>query len=188
VAAIRISLGTAALAALIALTGCGASSSSDSSQSRERRDLQAYVKGIEPLRLGVNELLDGADPILSGYREHRLTAAQAQARLNGLERSFASYMRKVAAVQPVPPDMVAAQRAYAHTYAQEDAYLLALVAALPSHDWSALPQTEDQQRTTLVAWRAKLALEASRLGVAIPSDMQRVGRDEIVPSPLGDDS
>jgi hypothetical protein len=185
-AAIRISLGAAALAALIALAGCGASG--DPSQGRERRDLQAYVSGIEPLRLGVNKLLDGADPILNGYREHRLTAAQAQARLNGLERSFASYMRKVAAVQPVPPDLVAAQRAYAHTYAQEDAYLLALVAALPSRDWSSLPQTEDEQRTTLVAWRAKLALEASRLRVTIPSDMQRVGRDEIVPSPLGDDS
>ena len=52
------------LAALIALTGCGASAS-DSSQSRERRDLQAYVSGIEPLRVSVNQLLDGADPILN---------------------------------------------------------------------------------------------------------------------------
>jgi hypothetical protein len=171
--------------ALIALAGCGASSS-DSSQSRERRDLQAYVSGIEPLRLGVNHLLDGADPILSAYREHRLTAAQAQARLGALERSFASYMRKVGALQPVPPNMVAAQDAYAHTYVQEDDYLHALIAALPTRAWSTLPNTEDQQRKTLVAWRAKLALESSRLRVTIPKDMQRVGRDEIVPSPAGD--
>ena len=186
-AATRISLSAALLAALIALAGCGASAS-DYSQSQERRDLRAYVKGIEPLRTSVNDLLDGADPILSGYSRHEFTATEAQARLGALERRFATYVRRVSAVQPVPPNMVAAQRAYAYTYVQEDAYLRALTAALPSRDWSTLPQTENEQRRTLVAWRAKLAVEAARLGVDIPRDMQRVGRDEIAPSPLGDDS
>jgi len=173
------------LAALIALAGCGASAS-DSSQSRERRDLQAYVSGIEPLRVSVNHLLDGADPILHAYRAHTFTAAEAQVQLGELERRFSNYMRRVARVRPVPPDLVAAHHAYAYTYVQEDAYLRALIAALPSRDWSTLPHTEREQRDTLVAWRAKVALEAARLRVKIPRDMQKVGRDEIVPSPLGD--
>jgi hypothetical protein len=178
----------AAFAALL-MAGCGGGSGSsggDSAQARERQALASYVSQIEPLRLAVNKLLDGADPILGGYREHRLTSAQAQRRLGELERRFAVHMREVAAVKPVPPNMVAAQRAYAHTYRQEDAYLRALIAALPRRDWRALPNFEPSQRRALVAWRAKLALQAARLHVALPTDVEIAGRDEIAPSPLGD--
>jgi hypothetical protein len=93
---------------------------------------------------------------------------------------------EVAAVTPVPPLLRAAQRAYAHTYVQEDAYLRALVAALPARRWDTLPHTESEQRRALLAWRSTLALEAARLHVPLPHDIQIAGRDEITPSPLGD--
>jgi hypothetical protein len=170
----------------VALAGCGGAGNT-ASPARERQALRSYVSQIEPLRLGVNRLLDGADPILGGYREHRLSAAEAQRMLDRLERRFATYMQRVAAARPVPPDILAAQRAYAYTYVQEDAYLRALVAAVPGRDWGGLPDFEPSQRRALVAWRAKLALQAARLGVALPDDIQIAGRDEIAPSPLGGD-
>jgi hypothetical protein len=175
----------AAVAALVVVCG-GGSSASNSSQAQERQALTSYVSQIEPLRLGVDKLLEGADPILGGYREHRLTTTEAQRRLTRLERRFATYMREVAAVKPVPPNMVGAQRAYAHVYRQTDAYLRALIAALPRRDWRGLPHFEPSQRRALVAWRAKLAIQAARLHVALPTDVDIVGRDEIAPSPLGD--
>jgi hypothetical protein len=183
VAATRIS-GLVAAAALVALNGCGGG---DSPRAQERHDMRAYVAQIEPLRLGVNKLLDGADPILASYRRGEIGAAQAQGELRTLEHRFADYMRRVAAVKPVPPDMVAAQRAYAGTYVDEDAYLRALIHALPSRDWSTLPDSEASQRKALVAWRAKLAIQAARLDVALPDDIEITGRDEVVPSPLGED-
>lgn len=173
------------MAALV--VGCGGgSSASNASQAQERQALTSYVSQIEPLRLGVDKLLEGADPILGGYREHTLTTTVAQRRLTRLERRFATYMREVAAVKPVPPNMVGAQRAYAHTYRQTDDYLRALIAALPRRDWRGLPHFEPSQRRALVAWRAKLAIQAARLHVALPTDVDIVGRDEIAPSPLGD--
>lgn len=184
----RVSVAAAIVAAAFAVlvAGCGGGSGSDPTQALERHDLTAYVSAIEPLRLRVNKLLDGADPILAGYREHKLTAAVAQRRLGRLERGFARYMTEVAAVKPVPPLLWAAQRAYAHTYAQEDAYLRALLAALPARRWDTLPHTEPQQRRALVAWRATLARQAARLHVPLPGDVQIAGRDEVTPSPLGD--
>ena len=185
----RVTVAAALVAAAVAalVVGCGGGSSgSDAAQTQERQALTSYVSQIEPLRLGVNKLLDGADPILGGYREHRLTSAEAQRRLTRVERRFATYMREVAAVKPVPPNMVGAQRAYVHTYRQEDVYLRALIAALPRRDWRGLPHFEPSQRRALVAWRAKLAIQAARLHVALPTDLEMVGRDEIAPSPSGD--
>jgi hypothetical protein len=181
---VAAAIAAAALAVVVA--GCGGSGN-DPTQARERHDLMSYVRQIEPLRLDVNKLLDGADPILGGYDERRLTAAEAQRRMERLERRFARYVTEVAAVKPVPPLLKAAQRAYAHTYVQEDAYLRALVAALPARRWDSLPRTEPQQRRALVAWRAAVALEAARLNVPLPADLAVAGRDEIAPSPVGDD-
>jgi hypothetical protein len=170
------------------VAGCGGASSSTTGrpQASDQQTLRSYVQQIEPLRRGVDKLLRGADPILGGYHDHALSAAQAQARMRQLERRFARYEAMVAAVKPVPPDLMAAHRAYVQTYVQEDAYLRALVAALPRRNWSSLPHTENQQRTALVAWRAALALEAARVEVQIPADIDIVGRDEIAPNPNGD--
>jgi hypothetical protein len=153
----------------------------------EQQQVRQYVSQIEPLRRGVDKLLGGADPVLNGYREHRLSAAAAQREMRLLERRFVVYKRRVAALRTVPPDMVAAQRAYAHTYVLEDAYLRALTAALPSRDWSRLPHFEERQRRAIVAWRAALVLEAARVGVPIPEDIAVAGGGELAPSPLGDD-
>ena len=94
----------------------------------------------------------------------------------------------MAAVRPVPPDLIAAQRAYAHTYVLEDAYLRALIAAVPGRRWNQLPRFEARQRRVLVAWRNALAIEAARVDVPLPDDIQIAGGGEITPSPLGDES
>jgi hypothetical protein len=181
----RICAGAVLVAALVAV-GCGSAGTTDSSHPAERQALRAYLHAIEPLRLNVNKLLEGADPILSAYREHQLSAAAAQRGVRRLERRFVDYENAVAAVRTVPPDLVAAQHAYAHTYVLEDRYLRALIAALPSRQWDRLPRFEDRQRRILVAWRSALALEAARVHVSLPSDIQIAGLGEITPSPLGD--
>jgi hypothetical protein len=170
----------AMVAAALALVGCG-----QSEPHSERGSLQAYLNQVEPIRLQVNRLLDRADPILSAYRTHRLTAAAAQRRMNALERRFAAYAVRIAAVRNVPAALRSAQHSYAHTYVFEDAYLSALAAALPGHEFDDLPDTQSQQRAAIVAWRIELEVLASRLGVRLPADLQAAGRGEIAPSPTG---
>lgn len=169
------------------IAGCAGSSKSNQPQPADQQALRSYVHQIEPLRHGVDDLLEGADPILRGYHGNALSVAQAQRGMRQIERRFARYKAEVAAVKPVPPDLAAAQRAYANTYVQEDAYLRALIAAMPRRHWSTLPHTEDAQRQALVAWRASLALEAARVDVQIPGDIAVAGRNEIAPDPDGDD-
>ena len=175
-------MGAALVAALVA-AGCGSAGSNDAPRPAEQQAFRAYVRAIEPLRHGVDRLLDGADPILSGYREHRLSAAAAARTLRQLERRFMGFENAVAAVRNAPPDLVAPQHAYAHTYVLEDRYLRALIAVLPSRQWDRLPRYEDRQRRTLVAWREAMALEAARVQVPLPNDIQIAGRGEIAPSP-----
>jgi len=86
----------------------------------------------------------------------------------------------------VPSRLAAAQRAYAHTYDLEDAYLRALVAAIPGRDFDSLPRTAEAQRRAIVIWRRRLEGEAERAGVILPQDIEVAGRGEIAPSPLGD--
>ena len=148
--------------------------------------MRAYVRTVEPLRLHVNKLLDGADPILRGYSEHRLTAVEAQRKMRRLERELVPYVKAVAELRSVPPDLAAAQNAYAHTYVLEDRYLRALISALPRRQWDRLPHTEAWQRQIIVAWRDALAREAARVHVPLPHDIQIAGTGEITPSPEGD--
>lgn len=165
------------------VAGCGSSSSSNAPRPADQRTLRAYLAAIEPLRRAVNKLLDGAEPILAGYREHRLTAPEAQRALTRLERRYRSYARRVAAVRPVPPVLLGAQRAYAHTYVLELRYLRALIAALPGRRWDKLPNFQPVQRGVIVAWRGALALEAARVQVPLPEDIQIAGLGEIAPAP-----
>jgi hypothetical protein len=133
----------------------------------------------------VNDLLDRADPILGAYGEHRIGPKQARRRFGALERRFARYAAQVAAIDPVPAEIRAAQAAYAHTYVLEDSYLSALTAALPARAYDELPHTANRQRAAIIAWRIRLEVVGKRLGVKLPADLQQAGRGEIAPSPTG---
>ncbi len=134
----------------------------------------------------MNRLLARADPILSAYDARRIDPLLAQRRLGALERRFALDARSIAALRPVPGRLREAQLAYAHTYVLEDAYLSALVSALPDRDFAALPATQSRQRAAIIAWRIRLEVVAGRLGIRLPADVEVAGRGEIAPSPLGD--
>lgn len=164
----------------LAIAGCGGGTS-----PAPRDELAAYVSRVEPIRLRVNRLLDRADPTLSALSGHRLPTPAAQRRLGRLERHFAADAVKIAAVEPVPAAMRNAQRSYAHTYVLEDSYLSALVAALPNRSFDELPHTQTQQRAAITAWRIQLELQAAKLGLRLPADLQAAGRGEIAPSPTG---
>ena len=68
----------ALLAAALVSTaiGCG----SDTSTADRRQALEDYVSQVQPIRLGINELLDKADPVLDDYRDGELTAKLGAAR------------------------------------------------------------------------------------------------------------
>jgi hypothetical protein len=157
------------------VTGCGSSGLSTSS-------LRSYLDKVEPIRLSVNSLLEDADPILDGYRDHHLSGPQAAVEMGHLEQSFSAYMLDINAVQPSDPTLAGINAPYAHTYILEDAYLNALVAALPDGDFSGLPNTQSEQRDAIIAWRVRLEIVARQLAVALPPDLQQAGRGEIAPS------
>jgi hypothetical protein len=171
--------------AIAALAGCGAGSAKTPPIISQATALQRYLAQVEPIRLAVNRLLARADPILTGYSRHKLDAHEAERQMNSLEGRFAAYTVKINGLRAVPPELAAAQRAYAHTYILEDAYLSALVAAIPDHSFDDLPRTQDAQRAAIIAWRTRLQVVADRLGLRLPPDIQVAGRGEIAPSPLG---
>jgi len=140
---------------------------------------------IEPLRLAVNRLLEGADPLLGAFREHRIAAAQAAARMDALERRFALFTVDVAAIQPATPALRALQAQYAHTYVLEDAYLSALASGLAQHELAGLPNTQADQRAAIIRWRTGLTVLAREAQIKLPADLQQAGRGEIAPSPEG---
>jgi hypothetical protein len=173
----------AVVVAAVGLAGAGCGGESDDPPSA-RQAFLAYVSRVEPIRLAVNRLLERADPILSSYNDHRLGPGEARERMERLERRFAAYAVKIAALRPVPPSVRKAQRAYAHTYVFEDSYLSALAEAIPERDFEDLPDTQDRQRAAITAWRIRLQVIADRLGVRLPRDIQAAGRGEIAPSPF----
>jgi hypothetical protein len=180
----RAALAAAAIAA-VTLAGCGTAGTGDADPPpASPTALRQYLARVEPIRRGVNRLLDRADPVLAGYRRHRVGPRRAQRRIGRLEARFAGFEERIAAVRPVPPALAAAQRAYAHAYVLEDAYLRALAAAIPGRRFAALPDTEEAQRAAIVAWRERLRSLAARLGLALPADVDIAGTGEIVPSPL----
>jgi hypothetical protein len=181
---IRGSLAALMLASLAAVVvgGCGA----DTSTADRRQALEEYVAKVQPIRLGINELLDQADPILEGYKHGDLSAAQAEERMGRIERGVARYAVQIAAIDDVPEEMQAAQDAYAHTFILQDTYLSTLVAALRSRQFDELPHFQDQQRAAIIAWRTRLQVLADRWGAALPANLQVAGRGEISPSPTGD--
>jgi hypothetical protein len=174
----------AALMAAVAMTlaACG----SDTTTADRRHALEEYVAAVQPIRLGINELLDRADPVLEGYRDGDLSAAQAKRRMGRLERGTAAYAVQIAAVEPVPDEMRAAQDAYAHTFVLQDTYLSALTAALKDRAFDELPRFQNEQRAAIIAWRTRLQVLADRWDATLPADLQIAGRGEISPAPEGD--
>jgi hypothetical protein len=179
----RSSAAIVVAAALVLIPlGCGA----DTTTADRRQALEDYVAKVQPIRLGINELLDQADPILEGYRDGDLSAAQAGRRLGRIEHGAAAYAVQIAAVEPVPDEMRAAQDAYAHTFVLQDTYLSALVAALPERQFDELPHFQNAQRAAIIAWRTRLQVLADRWGAKLPPNLQVAGRGEISPAPTGD--
>jgi hypothetical protein len=149
----------------LVLTACGSSGASASA-------LQSYLAAVEPIRLGVNHLLEEADPILSGYRAHRFSGDQAAAAMGKLEQRFATYMVEINDLQLSDGTLAGINAPYAHTYILEDSYLNALVAVLPGGDFSSLPNTQSEQREAIIAWRVQLEILAQATSVVLPRDLQ----------------
>ena len=171
--------------ALVALAGCGAGAHSPAERTASLRvALQRYLVQVEPLRIAVNRLLEGADPILGAYRRHGVSAALASARMSALERRFAAYTVDIAAIRP--EDVLRGLHAeYAQTYVLEDAYLSAVASGLARHDLGNLPNTQAAQRGAIIRWRTGLTVLARSAGFVLPADLQQAGRGEIAPSPGG---
>ncbi len=140
---------------------------------------------IEPLRLAVNRLLNGADPILRACHNGKASPAAAGRRMGRLERRFAAYTVRVATIEPATPRLRMLHAIYAGTYIFEDAYLSALANGLSERDLDNLPNTQAAQRAAIIRWRTGLTVLADQEGVTLPADLQQAGRGEIAPSPLG---
>jgi hypothetical protein len=168
----------AALGVGLVLTACGPSDAPASA-------LRSYLAAVEPIRLGVNNLLGDADPILSNYRDHRFSGDQAAAAMGRLEQSFATYMLDINALRPSDVTLAGINAPYAHTFILEDSYLNALVAALPDGAFASLPNTQSEQREAIIAWRVQLEILAQAAAVVLPPDLQEAGRGEIAPSVSG---
>ncbi len=147
--------------------------------------LRAYVKEVEAVRLPVNDLLEGADPILEAAHDKKITPAVASGRMSALEQRFAQYLVDVKAIEPTNAVLARIHTPYAHTYFYEDSYLSALASDLNEGDFDNLPNTQNAQRLAIIEWRTQLQILARKLGVTLPPDLDQAGRGEIAPSPGG---
>jgi hypothetical protein len=173
--------------ALLSLAACGGGGSDGSGDGTvPAATIRAYVAAVEKVRLPVNDLLDGADPILNALHEHRISPAQASARMNRLERVFARYLLAAQQIDPSNSQLKTINRPYADTYFYEDAYLATLASDLREGDFDNLPDTQGAQRLAIIKWRTELEEIAARSGVTLPADLQQAGRGEIAPGPSGD--
>jgi hypothetical protein len=172
--------------ACAALAGCGSgAASTQNSVKSQQAALAGYLRQVEPIRLAVNRMLNGADPILKANRRRQITPRQASLRMGALERRFAAYTVDIAAIQPASPQLRSLHGIYAHTFILEDSYLSALTTALGEGDLDGLPDTEPEQRAAIIQWRTGLAVLARRARFTLPADLQIAGRGEIRPSPDG---
>lgn len=166
-----------AVCLMSSLAACGRTGVSSSA-------LRSYVKSVEPIRVGVNRLLEGADPVLDAYRERRITPDKAVVAMAHLERQFATATVEINGLRPSDSTLRRVNAPYAHTYVLEDAYLSALVAVLRTGEFRDLPDTQSAQRAAIVAWRTELVVLSRQTGVRLPADIERAGRGEIAPSPV----
>ncbi len=170
----------------LAAAGCQSSSSSSAARAGvSATELRAYVSQIETVRLPVNDLLEGADPILDAYHAKTITPAQASTRMSALEQRFAGYLLTANAITPSNQVLARLNTPYAHTYHYEDNYLSALASDLNEGDFDNLPNTQNAQRLAIIEWRTQLEILARENGVGLPPDIQQAGRGEIAPAPAG---
>jgi hypothetical protein len=137
------------------------------------------------VRLPVNDLLEGADPILDAYHSHSITPAEASSRMGDLEQRFAAYTLQMAEIAPSDAQLRAINAPYAHTYLFEDSYLATLASDLNEGSFDNLPTTQGAQRLAIIEWRTQLELVAAKQHVSLPADIQQAGRGEIAPAPQG---
>lgn len=158
---------------------------SASRQQPQRAAIEHYLNEVEPIRLAVNRLLEGADPILAAFHDRRIGAGEASRRMGLLERRFAAYAVDVAAIDPPTAQLHALNAGYAGTYVFEDAYLSALVVGLSEGDLEDLPNTQAVQRAAIIRWRIGLTVLARAAHAPLPADLRQAGRGEIAPSASG---
>jgi hypothetical protein len=144
--------------------------------------LTSYVAAVQRVRLPVNAPLNGADPILDAYHDHRISPAAASRRFGRLEESFAAYARQMQEITPPDHPLATINAPYAHTYFFEDSYLATLASDLAEGDFDNLPNTQDAQRLAIITWRINLEVLADRLHVTLPANLQQAGRGEIAPA------
>jgi hypothetical protein len=148
-------------------------------------DLTSYVAAVQRIRLPVNDLLEGADPILDAYREHKITPHQASRRFAALEGKFADFTLRMQQITPPDAALAAINAPYAHTYFLEDSYLATLASDLREGDFDNLPNTQGAQRLAIIEWRVQLEVVAAQMHVSLPADLQQAGRGEIAPAVTG---
>jgi hypothetical protein len=170
----------------VALGGCASQTgSSPGTQIAGRTAIERYMGEVEPIRLAVNKLLGGADPILEAFHDRRIAPGVAARRMGRLEQRFADYAVDIAAVKPPTTQLRALNAGYANTYVFEDAYLSALVSGLADSELTNLPNTQAAQRAAIIRWRIGLTVLARAADAPLPADLQQAGRGEIAPSPNG---
>lgn len=147
--------------------------------------LSDYVNSVQRIRLPVNSLLEAADPILDAYHHHTISPDTASNRFGDLERRFAVYAREMQEITPPDGTLARINTPYAQTYFFEDSYLATLASDLSEGDFDNLPNTQDAQRLAIIRWRIALEVEADRLHVTLPANLQRAGRGEIAPAVTG---
>jgi hypothetical protein len=165
----------------IATVGCSGGGSGTVPASQ----VSNYVNAVEAVRLPVNTLLNGADPILEAYQKKQITPVEASMQMSALESRFAGYLLKVHQIEPSNSQLKAINVPYADTYYYEDAYLATMASDLRSGSFANLPNTQGAQRLAIIIWRTKLELIAAKSGVTLPADLQQAGRGEIAPGPPG---
>jgi hypothetical protein len=170
----------------VALSDCGGGpGSAASSIESGRTALSDYLREVEPVRLAVNRLLEGADPILSAYSRGQISSRLAAQRMGALERRFAAYTVDVAAIRAATSQLSSLHAIYAHTFIFEDSYLSALTNGLAERELDHLPNTQSEQRAAIIQWRTGLEVLARHLSFKLPQDLQAAGRGEIAPAPGG---
>jgi hypothetical protein len=170
----------------VALGGCGSQTGSPvTRQHAQRSAIELYLGEVEPIRLAVNRLLEGADPILDAFHDRRISPGEAARHMGQLEQRFAGYAVDIAAVDPSTAQLRALNAGYANTYVFEDAYLSVLVAGLADGELTDLPNTRAAQRAAIIRWRIGLTVLAHAADAPLPADIQQAGRGEIAPSPNG---
>ncbi|MDQ6805899.1 MAG: hypothetical protein M3065_13245 [Actinomycetota bacterium] len=67
--------------------------------------IESYLRQVEPVRLAVNRLLAGADPILHAYQDGSVSPARSARRMGRFAQRFAGYTTDIAAITPAPVDL-----------------------------------------------------------------------------------